>query len=49
MVPPIVEAGPHHVLVAVGSWHLHVWPRDGFASWTFRSFGLGLRVPIGLA
>lgn len=43
----LIDAAPLHIFVGVGPWHLHFFPRDGFASWSYRSFGLGKRVPIG--
>lgn len=43
----LIDAAPLHILVEVGPWHLHFFPRDGYASWSYRSFGLGKRVPIG--
>jgi len=49
MLTPIVEAGPLHVLVEFGPWHLHFWPADGFASWSYQSLGLGMRVVVGRA
>lgn len=45
----VVDAAPLHVLVEVGPWHLHYFPRDRVGWWSYRSLMLGWRVRVGQA
>jgi hypothetical protein len=33
----LIDAAPLHISVGVGPWHLHFFPHDGFAAWSYRS------------